>query len=105
MSELPHLMLSPRSGRARSWKKLSWLSMVSLVLAFQDLEQQRELGDLDGLRVDVHAVDVVEQDALSLGGGQPPVAAAALVETGCFWCTSPGRASTYQSRCQSSRYW
>ena len=45
------------------------------VLALEHLEQQAELGDLDGLRVDVHAVDVVEQDSLRLGRGQAPVAA------------------------------
>ncbi len=38
----------------------------------QHLEQQGELGDLDGLGVDIHPVDMVEQDALALGGGQLP---------------------------------
>ena len=72
MSELPHLMLPPRSGRARSWNSESCVADGLLVFAFQHLEQQRELGHFDGLRVDVHAVDVVEQDALALGGGQLP---------------------------------
>ena len=39
-------------------------------------ERERELGDFDGLGVDVDAVDVVEEDALALGGGETPVAAA-----------------------------
>ena len=41
-------------------------------LALQDLEEQRELGDLHGLGVYVHAVDVGEEDPLPLGSGQPP---------------------------------
>src|SRR5215211_3855186 len=49
-------------------------------LAFEHFEEQRELGDLDGLRVYVHAVDVVEEDALLLVYGEVPLAAVALVE-------------------------
>jgi hypothetical protein len=33
-----------------------------------------------GLRIDVHAVDVIQQDALAFGDGQPPVAAGGLVQ-------------------------
>ncbi len=51
-----------------------------LVLPFQHLQQQRQLGHLHGLRVDVHAVDVRRQDALPLGRGQPPLAARGLVD-------------------------
>ena len=40
--------------------------------AFDDLEQQGKLGNLYGLRVDVNAEDVVEQDSLALVGGQLP---------------------------------
>ena len=35
-------------------------------LAFQALQQERQLGDLDGLRVQVYAVDIVGEDALAL---------------------------------------
>ena len=51
-----------------------------LALAFQHLQQQRQLGHFHGLRVDVHAVDVRRQDALPLGRGQPPLAARGLVD-------------------------
>ncbi len=40
--------------------------------AFQHLEQQGELGDLHGLRVDVHAIQVGQQDALALADGEAP---------------------------------
>ena len=46
---------------------------------FQDFQQQRQLGHFDGLRVDVHTVDVVQQDAFSFDGGQPPLALLGLV--------------------------
>jgi hypothetical protein len=51
-----------------------------LVLVLQDLEEQGELSDFDGLGVDVDAVDVVEKDAFLLGGGEPPDAAGTLVD-------------------------
>jgi len=44
--------------------------------AFEDFEEERELGDFHGLAVDVHAEDVGDEDALALGGGQRPAAAA-----------------------------
>jgi hypothetical protein len=37
-------------------------------LAFEDLEEQGEFGDLDGLRVDIDAEEVVEEDAFALAG-------------------------------------
>src|SRR5664279_202305 len=49
-------------------------------LPLQHLEQQAELGGLDRLGVDIDAVDVGEQDALLLGGGELPLAGAALDE-------------------------
>jgi hypothetical protein len=49
----------------------------ALVFALEDLEQQRELRDLDGLGVDVNAVDVVQKDALALRRGQAPIVGAA----------------------------
>jgi hypothetical protein len=40
------------------------------VLAFKDFEQEAELGDFHGLRVNVHAVDVVEEYLLLFSGGE-----------------------------------
>ena len=51
-----------------------------LRFAFEHLQKERELSDFDRLRVDVHAVDVVEEDALVLGGAEAPEAAGALVD-------------------------
>ena len=45
-----------------------------LRLALQHFQQQRELGHLDGLRVDVDAEDVVLEDALLFLCGQMPFA-------------------------------
>jgi hypothetical protein len=42
--------------------------------ALQHLEQQGELGDLHGLGVDVHAIQVGQQDALALAHGEAPAA-------------------------------
>ena len=42
---------------------------------FENFQQKAQLGDFDGLAVDVHAVDVVEQNALFLLRGQEPLAA------------------------------
>ena len=41
-----------------------------LRLAFEHLEQEREFRHLDGLRVEVHAVDGVEQDFAALVGAE-----------------------------------
>ncbi len=41
---------------------------------FQHLEQQGELGHFHRLLVNIHAVDVIEQDAFFLRRGQPPFA-------------------------------
>ena len=49
-------------------------------LPLQDLEEERELRHLDGLGVDVHAVDAVQQNPLAFRGGQPPFAACGLIE-------------------------
>ncbi len=49
---------------------------------FQHLQEERQLGYLDGLRVNVHAVEVVQEDAFAFGGGQPPAAALRLVQDG-----------------------
>jgi len=49
-------MFSPRSGRR------------PLVLAFQNLQLEGELRHLHGRKVDVDAVDVVQEDPLPLGG-------------------------------------
>ncbi len=38
-----------------------------LFFAFEDLQEQGELGDLDGRGVDIDAEDVVEEDAFALG--------------------------------------
>src|SRR4030065_915207 len=51
-------------------------------LSLQDLEEERELGALHGLGVDVHAVDVVEQDLLPPGGREPPLSTGPLVQGG-----------------------
>ena len=48
--------------------------------ALQNLQQQRELRHFDRLRVDVHAVDVIEQNPFLLGGRQSPQARAVAVE-------------------------
>lgn len=45
-----------------------------LGLALEHLEEQGEFGHLHGLRIDVHAIDVGEEDPLPLGGGQAPLA-------------------------------
>ena len=51
-----------------------------LGFAFEDFEEQGEFGGLDGLVVDVHAEDVVQEDAFALGDGEFPVAGADLDE-------------------------
>ena len=38
--------------------------------AFEAFEEERELGDFDGLVVDVDAVDVVEEDAFAFVDGE-----------------------------------
>jgi len=40
--------------------------------AFEDLEEEAEFCDLDGLAVDVDAVDVFGEDAFAFGGGEAP---------------------------------
>ena len=45
-----------------------------LRFAFQHFEQEGNLGRLHRLRVKVHAVDVVQQDAFAFGDGEPPAA-------------------------------
>src|ERR1035438_8742259 len=51
-----------------------------LGLAFKDFEEERELGCLDGLAVDVHAEDVVQENAFAFGDGELPVSGADLDE-------------------------
>jgi len=46
------------------------------------LSSSDSFGHLHRLRVDVHAVDVIQQDALALADGQPPLPAAVLIEPG-----------------------
>ena len=106
MSELPHLTLSPRSGRARSCEKRRGSTALP-GFAFQDLEQQGELGDLDGLRVNVHAEDVVQENPFALGDGELPAPAGSLDDgRGCrLWPTWPDRSPRRTCRCQSSRCW
>ena len=70
----------PQVGQGALLEQAELRAERLLALALQHLEQQRELGHLHRLRVDVHAVDVVEQDALALGGGQPPLAATAWLQ-------------------------
>lgn len=61
--------------------KQSLLGLKALLrLAFENLQQQRAFGDFDGLRVDVHAVNVVQQNSLALAGGEPPFARGVLVK-------------------------
>lgn len=55
-----------------------------LGLAFEDFEEEGELGHLDGLAVDIDAVDVIEEDAFALGGGELPLASPGLVDFGAF---------------------
>ena len=50
-------------------------------LAFQHFQQQRELGDFHRLRVNVHAVNVGEQNPFAFGDGEFP-ARAGLDECG-----------------------
>ena len=52
--------------------------------AFEAFEQEIQLGDFDGGGVEVHAVDVVQQDAFSLGDGEGPSAAKAGTEDWFF---------------------
>ena len=49
-----------------------------LGFAFQDFEEQRQLGRLDGLAVNVHAEDVIQEDAFAFGDSELPVAGADL---------------------------
>ena len=51
-----------------------------LGFAFEDFEQQGKFRRLDGLGVDVHAEDVVQEDAFAFGDGEFPVAGADLHE-------------------------
>jgi len=60
------------------------LADALLVLAFQHLEQQGQLGYLHRLMIDVHPVNVVQQNPLALAGGQPPFAFRGLVDAGGF---------------------
>ena len=43
-----------------------------LGFVFEDFEQERELGDFDGLGVDIDAEEVVEENAFAFGGGELP---------------------------------
>ena len=54
--------------------KVELLAAELAGFAFENFEEERELGDLDGLRIDVHAVEVGDEDAFALGGGELPVA-------------------------------
>jgi hypothetical protein len=38
--------------------------------SFEDFEEEGEFGGFDGVLVDVDAVDVVEEDSFSFGGGE-----------------------------------
>ncbi|MCH8148927.1 MAG: hypothetical protein IH987_13270, partial [Planctomycetes bacterium] len=51
-----------------------------LVFPFQHFQQQGELGDFHRLRVDVHAVDIVQQNAFALVGGEAPLVVAGFVD-------------------------
>src|ERR1035438_10516371 len=51
-----------------------------LGFALEDFEQEREFRGLDGLGVNVHAEDVVQENAFALGDGESPVAGADLDE-------------------------
>ena len=75
-------------------------------LAFEHFQQQRKLGDFDGLRVDVDAVNVLQQNPFPLGGCEFPLAARPLIKRWDFVQSQifSGRCRLYQSRCQSSRY-
>ncbi len=61
-----------------------------LALALEHLERQGELGHFDSLGIDVHAVDVGEQDALLFGGGQLPAALRLINNRGFPFCKSLG---------------
>src|SRR5436309_1686025 len=67
-------------GQGTFVEELELVFEALLRFAFENLEEQRELGDLDSLEVDVHAEDVVEKDAAFFAGGQPPEAAWALID-------------------------
>ena len=56
------------------------VALLDLVrFAFDNLEQQGELGDFDGLRVDVDSKDVVKKDTFALVVGELPFAAGRFV--------------------------
>ena len=65
---------------------LAFLDPVELTdligLAFDDFEEEGELGHFDGLRVDIDAVNVVDENAFALGGGELPCTVAGPVK---FW--------------------
>jgi len=54
-------MLEPRSAGRRSWAKRT------MSFTFEDFQEQGEFSDLDGLRVDIDAEDVIEKDAFTFG--------------------------------------
>lgn len=51
-----------------------------VVFSFQGFQEQRELGGLHGLAVDVHAKDVSCQDALAFGDGEADFALGVLID-------------------------
>ncbi len=60
-------------ARERPLPEQSELPDRLLRLAFEDLQEERELRDLDGLRVDVDAVDAAQEDGVLLGRRQAPL--------------------------------
>ena len=70
----------PQVGKGTLLHEAELSRQAAGVLSLQHLQQQRELGDLHRLTVDVDAVDVVQQNTLPLGGRQVPLVIAGLVE-------------------------
>ena len=67
MTELPQTMFLLKSGSgffiaATCVNSTKYWCVEPVVFVLEELEVQRELADLDCLGVDVHSVDIVEQD-------------------------------------------
>ena len=76
-------VLRPGPARpARALKQVELPGHRYWSLPFQDLEQQGQLGHFHGLGVNVHPVDMVQEDALALRDGQFIVAPGNLVNAG-----------------------
>jgi len=71
---VPALDILVETWQRPLFEEFELLRDIFLALFFEDLQEQRELSNLHGLGVDVHAVNVIQQDPFSLGNRQLPIA-------------------------------